>query len=108
VSAPVQPVPCCWKRRPDYIRESGRDILDTVPLPGDGYVVVVGARGKPFGLLELDLRTLKLDELSYAISQERADAEVRRARPRGTDLIHYRHLRRRTILPLCSTDPYFR
>ena len=33
----------CWKRRPDYTRESGRDILDTIPLPEDGYDVVVGA-----------------------------------------------------------------
>lgn len=79
----------CWKRRPDYIRETGRDILDTVPLPGDGYVVVVGAlvpiirrlkaRGKPFGILELDPRTLKPDELRYAVPQDEADAEVSRA-----------------------------
>lgn len=81
----------CWKHRPDHIRETGRDILATVPLPGgDGYVVVVGgalvpiirrlkARGKPFGILELDLRTLKPDELPYAISPDNADAEVRRA-----------------------------
>ncbi|WP_243669339.1 DUF364 domain-containing protein [Methanoculleus chikugoensis] len=35
--------------------------------------------GKPFGILELDLRTLKPDELPYAISPDNADAEVRRA-----------------------------
>ena len=79
----------CWKRRPDYIRETGQDILDTVPLPEDGYVVVVGAlvpvirrlkaRGKPFGILELDLRTLKPDELPYAVPRDEADAAVQRA-----------------------------
>ena len=79
----------CWKRRPDYVRETGRDILDTVPLPGDGYVAVVGAlvpvirrlkaRGKPFGILELDPRTLKPDELPYAVPRDKADADVRRA-----------------------------
>jgi uncharacterized protein (DUF4213/DUF364 family) len=79
----------CWKRRPDYIRETGRDILDTVPLPGDGYVAVVGAlvpiirrlkaRGKPFGILELDPRTLKPDELPYAVPRDEADAAVQRA-----------------------------
>ena len=79
----------CWKRRPDYIRETGRDILDTVPLPGDGYVAVVGAlvpvirrlkaRGKPFGILELDPRTLKPDELPYAVPRDEVDAAVQRA-----------------------------
>lgn len=81
----------CRKRRPDmgYIRENGRDVLDTVSLPEDGYVVVVGAlvpvirrlkaRGKPFGILELDLRTLKPDELPYALPQDEADAAFRRA-----------------------------
>ncbi len=79
----------CWKRRPDYTRETGRDILDTIPLPEDGYVVVVGAlvpiirrlkaRGKPFGILELDLRTLKPGELPDVIPQDNADAAVRRA-----------------------------
>ena len=79
----------CWKHRPDYTRETGRDVLDTIPLPEDGYVVVVGAlvpiirrlkaRGKPFGILELDLRTLKPDELPYVIPQDNADAAVRRA-----------------------------
>jgi len=79
----------CWKRRPDYVRETGRDILDTVPLPGDGYVAVVGAlvpvirrlkaRGKPFGILELDPRTLKPDELHYAVPRDEVDAAVQRA-----------------------------
>ncbi|WP_342771819.1 DUF364 domain-containing protein [Methanoculleus sp. UBA300] len=101
----------CWKRRPEreYIRESGRDVLDTVPLPEDGYVVVVGAlvpiirrlkaRGKPFGILELDLRTLKPDELPYAVPQDKADAETRRADMlviTGTTLIN------NTLEPLLS------
>ncbi|HOI58365.1 DUF364 domain-containing protein [Methanoculleus sp.] len=81
----------CWKRRPGagYVRESGLDALDAVPLPEEGYVVVVGAlvpiirrlkaRGKPFGILEIDLCTLKPDELPYAVPQDKADAAVRRA-----------------------------
>jgi uncharacterized protein (DUF4213/DUF364 family) len=68
---------------------TGQDALETIPLPDEGYVAVVGAlvpiirrlkaRGKPFGILELDLRTLKPDELPFAISQENADVEIRRA-----------------------------
>jgi len=58
-------------------------------LPEEGHVVVVGAlvpilkrlkvRGKPFGILELDLHTLKSDKLPYAIPEDKADAEIRRA-----------------------------
>jgi uncharacterized protein (DUF4213/DUF364 family) len=81
----------CGKRHPenDYIRETGWDALETLPLPDEGYVVVIGAlvpvlkrlktRGKPFGILELDLRTLKPDELPYAIPKDKADAEIYRA-----------------------------
>jgi uncharacterized protein len=81
----------CRKRRPDpgYRTETGNDALDTLPLPEDGYVVVVGAlvpilrrlkaRGKPFGILELDLRTLKPDELPFAVPREKADEAIRRA-----------------------------
>lgn len=81
----------CRKRRPDtgYVTEAGRDALDSVPLPEAGYVVVVGALvpvikrlkawGKPFGILELDLRTLKPDELPCAIPQEKADDAIRKA-----------------------------
>lgn len=70
----------CRKRRPDpaYTCERGRDALDAVALPGDAYVVVAGAlvpvirrlmaRHRPFGILELDLRTLKPDELPFAIA----------------------------------------
>lgn len=81
----------CRKRRPDpgYRTETGNDALETLPLPEDGYVVVVGAlvpilrrlkaREKPFGILELDLRTLKPDELPFAVPREKADEAVRRA-----------------------------
>jgi uncharacterized protein (DUF4213/DUF364 family) len=81
----------CRKRRPDLCTGmlTGKDALDTVPLPDEGYVVVVGAlvpflkrlksRGKPFGILELDLRTLKPDELPFAISKENADAKIHKA-----------------------------
>jgi uncharacterized protein (DUF4213/DUF364 family) len=81
----------CRKRAPGrgYTCESGRDVLDTLPLPDDGYVVVVGALvpvirrlmagGKPFGILELDPRTLKADEKAFAIPPDEADASVRKA-----------------------------
>lgn len=81
----------CRRRRPDpgYVTESGKDALDTIPLPEEGYVVVVGAlvpaikrlknRGKPFGILELDLRTLKPDELQFAVPQEEAGPALARA-----------------------------
>ena len=36
-------------------------------------------RGKTFGILELDMRTLKPDELPFAIPKENADAEIHRA-----------------------------
>ena len=81
----------CRKRRPDdaCVTDAGKDALETLLLPEMGYVVVVGAlvpiikrlkvRGKPFGILELDLRTLKPDELPFAIPPGKADAEIRRA-----------------------------
>jgi len=81
----------CLKRRPDlrHTREFGKDALDGLALSDDGYVVVVGAlvsilkrlkaRGKPFGILELDLRTLKPDELPFVIPAKKANEEIRRA-----------------------------
>ena len=81
----------CRKRRPDLFPGIvfGRDALETIPLPDEGYVVVVGAlvpvlrrlkaREKPFGILELDLRTLKPDELPFAIPPGDAAAALRRA-----------------------------
>jgi uncharacterized protein (DUF4213/DUF364 family) len=81
----------CRKQIPGrgYTSESGTDVLDTLPLPGAGYAVVVGAlvpvirrlmaRGKPFGILELDPRTLKADEQAVAIPPGKADACVGKA-----------------------------
>ena len=81
----------CRKRRPD-LRTGlvcGSDALETISLPDEGYVVVVGAlvpviqrlkkRGKPFGILELDIRTLKPDELQFAIPPDKATEEICRA-----------------------------
>jgi uncharacterized protein (DUF4213/DUF364 family) len=79
------------KRRPDLCvgRETGKDALETIPVPDEGYVVVVGAlvpilrrlkaRGKPFGILELDPCTLKPDELPFVIPKEQTDAAIQRA-----------------------------
>ena len=82
----------CRKRSPvdrGFVTETGKDALDMISLPDAGYVVIVGAlvpiirrlkaRGKPFGILELDLRTLKPDELPFAIPHENADMEIRMA-----------------------------
>ncbi|NLD57835.1 MAG: DUF364 domain-containing protein [Methanomicrobiales archaeon] len=81
----------CRRRSPDpdCMFEIGTDALESIPLPEEGCVVVVGAlvpvlkrlkvRNKPFGILELDLRTLKPDELPFAIPPERADEAVGRA-----------------------------
>jgi uncharacterized protein len=81
----------CRNRQSDprYTCESGKDTLDTLLLPDEGYVVVIGAlvpilqrlkvRRKPFGILELDLRTLKPDEMLFVIQPANAEAEIRRA-----------------------------
>jgi len=65
------------------------DTLNDLDIPGDAYVVVVGAlvpylrmlkkRGRPFGILEKDLRTLKEDELPFFIEPEEATAAIGRA-----------------------------
>lgn len=102
----------CRKRRPDLCvgMEIGKDALDTTPLPDEGYVVVVGAlvpilkrlktRGKPFGILELDPRTLKPDELPFAIPKEKADEAIHKADVliiTGTTLLN------NTLEPLLAT-----
>ena len=81
----------CRKRHEEdtYLREYGRDALDTVPIPDDGYVVVVGAlvpvfkrlkvRKTPFGILELDPRTLKPDELPFLIPIDKTHNAIQRA-----------------------------
>jgi uncharacterized protein (DUF4213/DUF364 family) len=102
----------CRKRRPDLCvgRETGKDALETIPVPDEGYVVVVGAlvpilkrlkiRGKPFGILELDPRTLKPDELPFVIPKEQTDAAIQRADMlviTGTTLLN------NTLEPLLAT-----
>jgi len=77
----------CWDQDPprDYSIERGSDALDTVEIPDDAEVVVVGAlvpilkrlkeRGKPYAVIEMDPRTLKQDELPFWVPVERT-AEV--------------------------------
>jgi uncharacterized protein (DUF4213/DUF364 family) len=69
-----------------YVVKSGVDPLDELPLPGDAFVVVVGAlapylkllktRGKPFCVLEQDPATLKPDEMSFYAPAERASEKI--------------------------------
>jgi len=102
----------CRKRRVDlhFGRETGKDVLDTTPIPDEGYVVVVGAlvpilkrlktRGKPFGILELDPRTLKPDELPFIIPKNQTEAAIQRADMliiTGTTLLN------NTLEPLLAT-----
>lgn len=73
----------CWEQDPprDYSIERGSDALDTVEIPDDAEVVVVGAlvpilkrlkeRGKPYAVIEMDPRTLKQDELPFWMPVER-------------------------------------
>jgi uncharacterized protein (DUF4213/DUF364 family) len=77
----------CWDQDPprDYSIERGSDALDTVEIPDEAEVVVVGAlvpilkrlkeRGKPYAVIEMDPRTLKQDELPFWVPVERT-AEV--------------------------------
>lgn len=65
------------------------DPVDFLYLPPDSYTVVVGAlvpyfkllkkNKNAFGILELDIRTLKEDELPYYIEPEKADEAVAQA-----------------------------
>jgi len=78
----------CWRRLPpsDYCFERGVDPLDNAAIPDDASVVVVGAlapylrmllkRGKPFGILEKDPRTLKPAEMAYYIPPEQASERL--------------------------------
>lgn len=74
----------CWRTHPPraYTIEHAKDPLDDVSIPDDAYVVVVGAlvpylrmlkgRGRPFAILEKDVRTLKEDELPYYVAPDQA------------------------------------
>jgi uncharacterized protein (DUF4213/DUF364 family) len=81
----------CWERDPprDYSLERGSDALDTVEIPDEAEVVVVGAlvpilkrlkqRGKPYAVIEMDPRTLKQDELPFWVPVERTSEVVAKA-----------------------------
>jgi len=78
----------CWEWDPprDYSLERGSDALETVEIPDDAEVVVVGAlvpilkrlkeRGKPYAVIEMDPRTLKQDELPFWVPVERTSEVV--------------------------------
>jgi len=77
----------CWEQAPPelYSIERGSDALETIEIPDDANVVVIGAlvpillrlrkRGKPFSIIEMDPRTLKADEMPFWVPVERT-AEV--------------------------------
>ncbi|MGB7788617.1 Rossmann-like domain-containing protein [Methanoregula sp.] len=77
----------CWERNPpkNYTIERGSDALETIEIPDDAHVVVIGAlvpilarlkkREKPFSVIEMDPRTLKDDEMPFWVPVERT-AEV--------------------------------
>ena len=77
----------CWEQEPpaEYRIEHGTDPLETVEIPDDAHVVVIGAlvpilmrlkkRGKPYSIIEMDPRTLKPDEMPYWVPVEQT-AEV--------------------------------
>lgn len=81
----------CWKAYPprDYAIEYDKDPLDDISIPDEAFVVVVGAlvpylrmlkkRGKPFAILEKDVRTLKEDELPFFAQPEWASEKIGQA-----------------------------
>ncbi len=72
-----------------YLVKTGTDAFEELNIPDEAYVVVVGAlvpvlkvlkrRERPFGILEMDRRTLKEDELPFHVPAHRADEAVRKA-----------------------------
>jgi len=81
----------CWEQDPPkvYSVERGQDALETIGIPDDANVVVIGAlvpillrlkkRGKPFSIIEMDPRTLKADEMPFWVPVERTAEVVRKA-----------------------------
>jgi uncharacterized protein (DUF4213/DUF364 family) len=73
----------------EYVIKRGFDAFDDLQLAEDAHVTVIGAlvpilkalkkRGKPFSILEKDIRTLKEEELEFYVPLEKADAAIRRA-----------------------------
>jgi len=80
-----------WEQEPpeDYHIERGTDPLETVEIPDDAHVVVIGAlvpilmrlkkRGKPYSIIEMDPRTLKPDEMPFWVPVERTSEVVPQA-----------------------------
>ena len=81
----------CWNAHPprDYAIEYDKDPVDDISIPDEASVVVVGAlvpylrmlkkRGKPFTILEKDVRTLKEDELPFFAGPEQATEKISQA-----------------------------
>lgn len=81
----------CWEQEPptDYSLERGHDALETVDIPDEGDVVVIGAlvpilqrlkkRNKPYSVIEMDPRTLKPDEMPFWVPVERTSEVVKKA-----------------------------
>lgn len=81
----------CWEQAPpvDYSIERGSDALETIEIPDDANIVVIGAlvpillrlknRGKPFSIIEMDPRTLKADEMPFWVPVERTAEVVSKA-----------------------------
>lgn len=73
----------------DYDIVTGVDPVDTIEIPDEANVVVVGAlvpymrklikRGKPFGILEQDPRTLKEKEMPFYVPPEKAVGKIKQA-----------------------------
>lgn len=76
-----------WERYPSFEKsiERGFDALDSIVIPEDAHVVVIGVlvpilarlkdRGRPFTIVESDRRRLKSDEVPFWVPVERT-AEV--------------------------------
>jgi uncharacterized protein (DUF4213/DUF364 family) len=75
----------CWSRTPPghYHLKNGLDPIENRVIPDESVVVVVGAlvpyirmlkhRGRPFYILEKDVRTLKTDEMKYYCPPEKSE-----------------------------------
>jgi uncharacterized protein len=81
----------CRQRQPTrgYSIEPVEGSPEDMPIEDDAYVVVVGAlvpymrmlkkRGRPFGILEKDVRTLRDDEIPFYVQPDQASAAISRA-----------------------------
>lgn len=81
----------CWRvqKTRDYTITPTKDPLNGMSIPGDAFVIVVGAllpylrllkkRALPFGILEKDVRTLREDEMPFYIEPSHAAAAIGKA-----------------------------